>query len=299
MTPPQRIGLLGFGEVGQIIGEELAASGSDLFAFDLKFSDPDSQPSYSANSSPHITAVETAELLGVTCEMIFSAVTAEQTRMAATSVRNAIKPGTWFIDLNSASPAAKLNAANEVKESGGRYVEVAVMSPFPTKRLATPLLLGGPHAREFQHLAASMGWSATDAFSEIYGPASAAKMCRSVMVKGIEALLVESLVTARSFGVEKTVLSSLDDLFPGPDWSALARYMIGRALEHGGRRAEEMREVAKTVQEADIEPHMSRATVSVQDWAKRYPQIQDLQDLDMVLDALCDAPRQQTTRATS
>jgi 3-hydroxyisobutyrate dehydrogenase len=104
-------------------------------------------------------------------------------------------------------------------------------------------------------------------FSQDIGKASAAKMCRSVMVKGVEALLGECLLTARHYGVEATVLGSLGDLLPNPDWERLARYMISRSLVHGKRRAEEMREVARTVDEAGIEPWMSRATAERQDWA--------------------------------
>ena len=79
-------------------------------------------------------------------------------------------------------------------------------------------------------------------------------MCRSVIVKGLEALLAESLLTARRHGVEEAVLASLPDLFPVGDWRKLARYMISRSLQHGRRRAEEMREAARTVAEAGVEP---------------------------------------------
>jgi hypothetical protein len=65
------------------------------------------------------------------------------------------------------------------------------------------------------------------------------------------------------------VLNSLSDLLPVGDWEKLARYMISRALEHGARRAEEMREAAKTVAEAGIAPLMSEATAERQDISAR------------------------------
>jgi hypothetical protein len=106
------------------------------------------------------------------------------------------------------------------------------------------------------------------------------------MVKGIEALLSESLLTARSYGVEDAVLKSLNDLFPGPDWTKLARYMISRTLEHGTRRAEEMREVARTVAEAGLEPNMSDAAAERQAWAPQFASALSEQDLDDMLDAM-------------
>jgi hypothetical protein len=87
------------------------------------------------------------------------------------------------------------------------------------------------------------------------------------MIKGMEALLGEALLAARHHGVEQAVLESLRDLFPGLDWRTLARYMIGRSLQHGRRRAEEMREVALTVDEAEVGSWMSRAAAERQDWA--------------------------------
>src|SRR2546429_5318848 len=117
--------------------------------------------------------------------------------------------------------------------------------------------LGGPHARAFLPLAQSLGFAGANVYSDAIGAASAAKMCRSVIIKGMEALLAESLLTARRHGVEDAVLASLQDLFPVRDWRALARYMISRSPQHGRRRAEGMREAAKTVAEAGFRPPVS------------------------------------------
>jgi hypothetical protein len=39
------------------------------------------------------------------------------------------------------------------------------------------------------------------------------------MIKGVEALLTESMLAARHYGVEQVVLDSLSDLLPLPDWN--------------------------------------------------------------------------------
>jgi 3-hydroxyisobutyrate dehydrogenase-like beta-hydroxyacid dehydrogenase len=173
-----------------------------------------------------------------------------------------------------------------VSASGGRYVEAAIMSPIAPKRIASPILLGGPHAATFEEIAKHIGFVGVEVFSPKLGRASAAKMCRSVMVKGLEALLAESLVSARHYGVEETVLASLHDLFPTPSWPALARYMISRSLVHGKRRAEEMREVAKTVREAGMTPWMSEGCVERQSWASRHCDAASSEDLSQLLDRL-------------
>jgi hypothetical protein len=106
------------------------------------------------------------------------------------------------------------------------------------------------------------------------------------MVKGIEALLTESLISARHYGVEQTVLDSLSDLFPVGDWPKLARYMMSRALEHGTRRAEEMREVAQTVADAGLTPLLSSATAQRQDWAAARKSALQAETLPDMLDRL-------------
>jgi 3-hydroxyisobutyrate dehydrogenase-like beta-hydroxyacid dehydrogenase len=112
-------------------------------------------------------------------------------------------------------------------------------------------------------------------------------MCRSVIIKGLEALLSESMLTARYYGIEKHVLDSLSDLLPVGDWEKLARYFISRTVEHGTRRAEEMRESAKTVAEAGITPLMALATAEREDWAAAHKQaLAHAHDLGAMLDAI-------------
>ncbi len=171
--------------------------------------------------------------------------------------------------------------------TAGCYVEAAVMTPIAPKRIASSMLLGGPHAGEFITRAQPLGFSGAKVFSQIIGQASATKMCRSVIIKGTEALLLESMIAARHYGVEKTVLDSLSDLMPVGDWDRLARYMISRALEHGARRAEEMRESAKTVAEAGLAPLMTKATAEREDWAAaRKEALAHMNDLGALLDAI-------------
>jgi 3-hydroxyisobutyrate dehydrogenase-like beta-hydroxyacid dehydrogenase len=159
------------------------------------------------------------------------------------------------------------------------------MTPIPPKRIASPMLLGGPHAAAFLECAAPLGFCAR-VFSESIGQASAVKMCRSVIIKGVEALLAESMLAARSYGIEKPVLDSLSDLLPVGDWEKLAHEFISRALKHGTRRAEEMREAAKTVDEAGIAPLMALAAAERDDWAAAFKDALKESDLGTMLDAI-------------
>ena len=74
--------------------------------------------------------------------------TASQTVAAAAGSAPGLRAGSFFLDFNSASPGAKITAAEHVARGGGRYVEGAVMTAVPPHRLKVPLLLGGPHAED-------------------------------------------------------------------------------------------------------------------------------------------------------
>jgi 3-hydroxyisobutyrate dehydrogenase-like beta-hydroxyacid dehydrogenase len=198
-------------------------------------------------------------------ELIVSAVTASQTVPAAQACAPAARPGTWFLDLNSASPGAKQRAAAAIAAAGARYVEGAVMTSLPPYRIRVPLLLGGARAAELQPLLAALGFNASVA-SDTLGVASATKMCRSVMIKGLEAMVIEAFTAARAYGVEAQVLASLAETFPGIDWEQQATYFFQRVILHGRRRAEEMREAAETVAEIGLTPWSASATAERQAW---------------------------------
>ena len=118
--------------------------------------------------------------------------------------------------------------------------------------------------------------------SEVIGQASAIKMCRSIMIKGIEALAVECFLASRSYGVEETIIASLEAAFPEMDWEKLAGYLIGRVVRHGRRRVAEMREVAETETAMGLDRLMAAATAQRQDWlddeVAALPELKDFRD---------------------
>ncbi len=290
MRVPGSVALIGLGEVGGLFARDLRAKGVEtLYGYDPKLRDLDSAPALN-QLRYRITACASAAGAAGQAEMTICAVTAAQTERAAAAAAEAIVGGAIYLDLNSASPGAKKAAAAAVTAGGGRYVEAAVMTPAPTHGIASPMLIGGPHARIFLPYAEALGMRVKIA-SEEYGVASATKLCRSVMIKGTEALIAESMIAARYYGVDMNVLNSLSDLMPNPDWEKLAQYMLSRSLEHGGRRAEEMREAARTVAEAGVEPLMANATVERQEWAAAQrgglpPGVLEGEELGPLLDAL-------------
>ena len=259
------VALIGYGEVGRILAEDLHARSVAVSAYDLKLDGDRGQPlrEHAAACDVVLAASHASAVHGV--DLVVSAVTASQTVAAAQSVAPGLKRGAFFLDFNSASPGAKVRAAEIVNAAGGRYVEGAVMTSVPPYRIKVPLLLGGPDAAALEPLLKDLGFAPSVA-SETLGVASATKMCRSVMIKGLEAMVIESFTTARHYGVEDAVIASLHETFPGIDWERQAAYFFQRVIEHGRRRSEEVREVAVTVQEAGLTPWSASGTAERQAW---------------------------------
>jgi 3-hydroxyisobutyrate dehydrogenase-like beta-hydroxyacid dehydrogenase len=283
-----RVAFIGFGEVGQTLATDLLARGvTDVSAWDVLFTRPDSNPRRAAAGKVKAAGNAGEALQGAA--VVISAVTAGQCVAAAQNAAQHVPPGAYFLDLNSVSPQSKRDAAAQVASGRGLYVEAAVMAPIGPKRIASPILLGGPHARAFAGIAQLLGMTGSAFYSDDLGKAAAAKMCRSVMIKGLESLLSESLLAARHYGVEREVLESLQNLLPATDWTQLSRYMISRSLLHGRRRAEEMREAAQSVREAGIDPRMSDASALRQDWAASLGVDPATPTLEAMLDAMLRA----------
>lgn len=256
MSP--RIAVIGFGEVGQILAQDLRAEGvTDIVVHDLLFAEPASAPSLAAARTGVRTASDTARACRDR-DLVISAVTAGQALAVATTVAPHLGDA-FYLDLNSVAPQTRLSSQAVIAENRGRYVEGAVMAPISPGRLRTPILLGGSDAEALASLLDQLGFAA-QVFSDQVGRASAVKLSRSIFVKGLEAIVTESLASARHFGVETEVLASLANSLPHADWPGLAHYLITRPLTHGRRRSEEMAEAAAMLDAADLPSPMTRAT---------------------------------------
>jgi 3-hydroxyisobutyrate dehydrogenase-like beta-hydroxyacid dehydrogenase len=259
------LALIGYGEVGRILAEDLRAHGHEVTAFDVKLRTGAGvqQRAHSVVHGVTLAASHADAVRGAA--LTVSAVTASQTAAAAEACAPGLRAGSFFLDLNSASPGAKIAAAEHVGRRGARYLEGAVMTAVPPHRLRVPLLLGGPHAADGLATLNDLGFAARVASADL-GVASATKMCRSVLVKGLEAIVIESFVAARRFGVEEALIASLRETFPGVDWEEQASYFFQRVIKHGRRRAEEMREAAVTVREAGLDPFSASGAAERQAW---------------------------------
>lgn len=255
-----KIGFLGYGEAARAFHEGLAQA---VLAYDILLDgDDDDDAMREAMKSRGATPVAIAGLADA--DWIFSAVTADQSLLAVAPLLPHLRPGQLLIDINSVSPGRKRETAAAVEAAGADYLDMAVMAPVHPKNHATPVLLAGEPAERLLPQLLALGFSASIAGAEP-GAATAIKMVRSLFVKGLEAITVETLLAARASGCFDEILASLSASYPGLDWSRFAAYQFERTTRHGGRRAAEMRESGATLDALGLHGALAREIAAVQE----------------------------------
>lgn len=248
------IALIGFGEAGSTFAKA-AGWESAALAFDVL-------PARRAvMEEAGVVACATAECALSDADMVLSLVTADSALPAARDCAPLLKPGALWCDMNSVAPETKRAAAVAIEAAGGRYVDVAVLAPVNPARINVPLLVAGAAAEDAAQALRTAGFANVRVVGSEVGRASAIKMIRSVMVKGLEALTAEMMLAAAKAGVVDEVLASLDASEKKDSWFARAEYNVERMTTHGLRRAAEMEESAKTLESLGVEPVMTSGTV--------------------------------------
>ncbi len=251
-----KLGFIGFGEAGSNLAAGLLEQGlTDITAYALKCRAVDGVIEHTDAAS----AIAGRDI-------VISAVTANVALEVAETCAPLLSPGQIYIDVNSVSPGTKKKIADVIKGAGASFVEVSIMGAVPGPRHTVPILMCGEAAPDVKAALDPYGMNLTDLGPE-YGRAAATKMFRSVMIKGMEALLQECVLGASKYGAAEQVLESVGEGYPGVDWVEMAHHMLGRTAQHGTRRAAEMDEVAATLSELGIEPMMAAAAAKRIRWA--------------------------------
>ena len=249
--------LIGFGEAGSTFAQA-GGWGQQCCAYDVQ---PERGAAIAA-AGVNMAASAPAAVAGST--LVLSLVTADQAFCAAAEAAASIAAGAIFCDMNSIAPETKRAAAAMIEQAGGRYVDVAILAPVHPAGLAVPLLLSGSAASAAEAALCQLGFTNTRLAGSEVGRASAIKMIRSVMIKGIEALTAEMMAAAEAAGVTGEVLASLDRSERQFGWQERAAYNLERMETHGLRRAAEMEEAAKTLAALGVDPVMTRGTIAKQ-----------------------------------
>lgn len=256
-SPAPRVALIGFGEAGMTFARAGRWHGHAK-GWDVK---PERR-ALMAECGVDEAADAAAALADA--DLVLSLVTADSAVPAAQAYAALLPAGALWCDMNSVAPETKRAAAEAVLAAGATYADVAVMAPVDPAALACPLLIAGPGAAQADTMLGALGFAKRRVVGDAVGQASAIKMIRSVMVKGLEALSYECSTAAAAAGVLDEVTASLDASEKAIGWAERFAYNRERMETHGLRRAAEMQESARTLQGLGVEPVMTRGTVLLQ-----------------------------------
>ena len=261
------IAFIGLGEAASaIISGWGDHRNKQIKAFDIKLQESDTKEEIISRASKlNIGLKSSLKDLVRDADLIFSTVTADQAVTVAREASSSIRDKSYFFDLNSSAPSSKQRSCKSIETNGGCYVDVAVMAPVSAKKNLVPLLISGGKAANALTALEKLPMNARVIDGPV-GRASSVKMVRSIMVKGLEALTAECAIAAIEADVLDEVFVSLSEGHPYFDISTHAMYNLERSLSHGKRRAEELKEVSKMLDDLGLINHMSRAAAF---WQKK------------------------------
>jgi len=263
-----RVALIGFGEVGRSLGAGLKAGGAELVAYDKGYQTPPFGELIQRRAREDgITLLPSIVEAVAGADMILAMVPGGVAFDVASEALPALKPGQIYADLGTASPPVKEKISQLLEPTGSSFVDVAILgSPAQDgHRVAT--LVSGKEAARYRDMVTPFGMK-VELAGDRPGRAAAIKMFRSILMKGIEGLILEALLAARAWDVTDTVMESVSGTLGKqpfyPDW--VSHSVRGGAI-HAARRAHEMDMVIETMQDVGVEARMTRATAETLHWA--------------------------------
>jgi 3-hydroxyisobutyrate dehydrogenase-like beta-hydroxyacid dehydrogenase len=249
-SSPPRIAILGLGEAGSTLAVGMAGA-AEVHGFD-----PRAQPAL-----PGVTLAASAAEAVAEAAVVLAVTPSPDAQRALAEAGPALKPGTLYADLAASGPRQKRELAERAAGHGARFVDVALLLAVGVRGLRTPALASGAAAEELAALLRSLGMDVV-AIGDQPGQAAAQKLLRSVVLKGMAALLIETLRAAEAAGVERWLWQNLVEQFTSADEAFAVRLLEGTA-RHAERRIHEMEDVVELLEELGQDPAMSAATREV------------------------------------
>ena len=245
-----RIALLGLGEAGRMFATGLATT-ADVVGWDP----------FVTEAPPGVRLAGSGAEAVAGAQIVLALTTAVHSESSLSITIEAAAPGTLHADCATAEPSLKLALAERAAASGLRFADVAIMAPVRRGADATPLLLAGPGAADLAGVLTTAGMPVTVVDGPA-GDAAARKLLRSMLVKGLTGVMVESLRTSENLGVSDWFAEHLVETVVGLDRVALSGLLDGTA-RHSARRIEEMEAAAAMAETAGGRAEISRAVADV------------------------------------
>ena len=243
-----KVAILGLGEVGSQFANDLAKLNVTVFGWD---------PNPKRELHPSIMFTKSNADAVRQSEIIFSVNLSSVSEAVAREVLPVLTDQKIYLEMNTASPKKKISINQLLKPSGVQFVDLAIMAPVPPKGIKTPFLISGNGAKLFHEKLRGLKLD-IEVLSENVGDASTKKLLRSIVYKGVAAVICEAVEAGQSFGLEQFVWEQIHAVIGGND-ELINRFIEG-SKTHAERRIHEMEAVVNMLEENKVEPIISKAT---------------------------------------
>jgi 3-hydroxyisobutyrate dehydrogenase-like beta-hydroxyacid dehydrogenase len=260
-----RLGLIGYGEIGSTLGAGLRRSGlTELVSYDkYAFDGPYAGLIQRRAQEAGVVLLRSAAELAKRADVIIGATPGSSSVASAETLAPHLDAHHLMADIASATPKVKQAVAERLAPSGAAFADGSIVGT-PRDGHAMPILLAGAPAARFRDALVPWGMTLT-VVGERIGDASAIKILRSVVMKGLEALLLECLLGARRYGIDGAVLDSLGKSLAKP-FAQVVQGMLTTNAIHAGRRSEEAAMSAETLADIGLDGFVTRAVAERLRW---------------------------------
>jgi 3-hydroxyisobutyrate dehydrogenase-like beta-hydroxyacid dehydrogenase len=244
-----QIAILGLGEAGAHFANDLVALGVNVIGFDPN-------PAKKLHQNIQLAPSNAEAVKNV--DIIFSTNLSSVSTDIAQEIVSVLKPHQFFCEMNTSGPEKKQKIESILKPSGAKVIDLAIMAPVPPKGIFTPLLASGEYAGEFLEILKPLNLDISMVENGQIGDAATRKLLRSIVYKGIAAVICEAMEAGQAFGLESYIREQISSVIGGND-ELIDRFVEG-SRTHALRRMHEMEAVIEMLQEQNIEPIVTRGT---------------------------------------
>jgi 3-hydroxyisobutyrate dehydrogenase-like beta-hydroxyacid dehydrogenase len=245
-----RVGVLGLGEAGSLMASDLALAGDEVHGYDpVEMTAPGSVTLHrDAGASIH------------GCDLVLALTPGSRAQEALEGALDSIGEGSVYADLSTCAPATKIALAEIVEGRGALFADVALMSPVPGRGLGTPSLVSGTGADRYAAEINARGGNVVVVGPDA-GEAATRKLLRSVLMKGLAAVLIESMEAAEGAGKAVWYWGHVVEEMTALD-EEMVRRLIFDTAPHARRRIDEMEAAHDLLVDLGVPPTMTDATIA-------------------------------------
>ncbi|MFS0713744.1 NAD(P)-binding domain-containing protein [Microbacterium sp. 2P01SA-2] len=245
---PTPLAVIGLGEAGRLYAQGAVAAGYDVTGYDP----------FAPETPEGVTRATTLAEAVAAAEIVLTLTTASLSEQIAAEAAPHLRTDATYVDCTTASPEVLARVAEVIETAGPAFADVAILGPVPLRGAATDAIVSGSGRAVATDTLRSFGAS-VEGGGEVAGDASARKLLRSILMKGLGAIITEALAAGRAAGSEQWIRDQIARQLAGDGHAVVERLERGTRT-HAARRAHEMAAVADYLESLGVAHDMATAT---------------------------------------